>query len=659
MSGYQLGIDYGSSNTVAVLRWPDGRCRPLLFDGSPLLPSALFLQPDGKLVTGRDAVHSARMDPTRFEPNPKRRVDDGTLLLGARSVPLVEAIAATLNRVADEARRAAGTHPSTVALTYPAGWGAVRRNMLTEAAVQAGLPTPTLVPEPVAAAGYFTAVLGHAVRPDHLLVVYDLGAGTFDVAVVRRTGVGFEVCDVDGLVDFGGLDLDALVVARVADAVQSAHPDLWQRLTAPENPTDQRHFRTLWDDARTAKEMLSRQPNAGLYVPLVDRDVSVGREEFEQSARPQFERVARLTVQVMGRAGVTAENLAGVFLVGGASRVPLAATTVHHATGIAPTVLEQPEIVVAEGVLHAIRALDSNPESPVPESPAPVVAAPMTAWPSAASSGPPASQPEPQISTPPAYVGTPRTASTPAVSRSSTPEFLPSLLWGALAVLVQVIALVGLFVVRPPVLLTLLVTSLAGTVPLRRAVAWRAGPGYEFVRRRPVAGFFGTVLTVISTTVLLYGLSFLGRAFIEDDRDRSADYLVLGPLVSGIGIMLFVGGFALLIRGLRPYPRLMVNAYAIVYQPDRRHRYELPWPDLARVDVVPLGPGLPPALLAVPVPHSQLLRDPAYGNLWRPELHALAIDDLSRLTRTLGRDAPRLAEAVARHRPASAAQPNY
>ena len=58
--GYALGIDYGTSNTVAVLRWPDGRVKPLLFDGSPLLPSAVFLDDAGDLLVGRDALHSGR-----------------------------------------------------------------------------------------------------------------------------------------------------------------------------------------------------------------------------------------------------------------------------------------------------------------------------------------------------------------------------------------------------------------------------------------------------------------------------------------------------------------------------------------------------------------------------------------------------------------------
>ena len=67
---HALGVDFGTSNTVAVARWPDGRARPILIDGSPLLPSAVYAEPDGQLIVGRDAVHSARIDPGRFDPNP-------------------------------------------------------------------------------------------------------------------------------------------------------------------------------------------------------------------------------------------------------------------------------------------------------------------------------------------------------------------------------------------------------------------------------------------------------------------------------------------------------------------------------------------------------------------------------------------------------------
>ena len=86
-SGLRLAVDFGTSNTVAMLRWPDGRVRPLLFDGSPLLSSAVLLGVDGHLYTGRDAAHLGRANPERLEPNPKRRIDDHCVLLGDREVP--------------------------------------------------------------------------------------------------------------------------------------------------------------------------------------------------------------------------------------------------------------------------------------------------------------------------------------------------------------------------------------------------------------------------------------------------------------------------------------------------------------------------------------------------------------------------------------------
>ena len=128
--GAALGVDFGTSNTVAVVRWPDGRARPLLVDGSPLLPVGGLRRAGRRtLVVGRDAVHSARLDPARFEPNPKRRVDDGRVLLGDREVPVVDLVAAVLGRVAEEWRRAVRRRcrTRTSTLTCPATWGATRR----------------------------------------------------------------------------------------------------------------------------------------------------------------------------------------------------------------------------------------------------------------------------------------------------------------------------------------------------------------------------------------------------------------------------------------------------------------------------------------------------------------------------------------------------
>ena len=276
---HALGVDFGTSNTVAVAQWPDGRARPILIDGSPLLPSAVYAEPDGQLVSGRDAVYSARIDPSRYEPNPKRRIDEGRVLLGEHEVRVGELFAAVFKRVAEEWRHAAGQVRPDVTLTCPATWGATRRTLLAEAAAQAGFDDVRLVAEPVAAATYFASVLGRDVPIGSVVVVHDFGAGTFDASVVARTAEGFEVLAVDGRDDIGGLDVDAALVEHLA-----AGDDRWRPLLAPETLTERRAQRQLWDDVRIAKERLSRAQSADLVVPLLNHEAHITRDELEKLA---------------------------------------------------------------------------------------------------------------------------------------------------------------------------------------------------------------------------------------------------------------------------------------------------------------------------------------------------------------------------------------
>ncbi|GAA0479545.1 Hsp70 family protein [Actinoplanes campanulatus] len=357
---YALGVDFGTSNTVAVARWPDGRARPILVDGSPLLPSAVFADSDGSLLVGRDAVHSARLDPARFEPNPKRRVDDGLVLLGEREFETVELIAAVLARVAEEWHRAVGPHRPEVTLTCPATWGAARRTLLAEAAARAGLEGARLVAEPVAAATYFAEVLGRDVPIGSVVVVHDFGAGTFDTSVVARTSSGFEVLAVDGRDDLGGLDVDAAVVEHLRTGD-------WARLMEPSTVEERRARRQLWDDVRIAKERLSRAQAADFVVPLLDIEAHLTREELETVARPVLEQTVEITRNLLRWADLPDGRLAGVFLVGGASRIPLVATLLHRALGDPPVVIEQPELVVAEGsILAGAALLTTEPAAPGP-----------------------------------------------------------------------------------------------------------------------------------------------------------------------------------------------------------------------------------------------------------------------------------------------------
>ncbi|GIJ43492.1 hypothetical protein Val02_03780 [Virgisporangium aliadipatigenens] len=354
--GYLLGIDYGTSNTVAVLARPDGPARPLLFDGSPLLPSAVYLDTDGGLLVGRAAVHSARRDPARYEPNPKRGIDEGTVLLGTDEVPVTALIAAVVRTVAAEAHRTVGGAPlDEVVLTCPAGWGNTRRQVLRDAAAAAGFGAVRLVEEPIAAAAHFLHQPDVAVAPGQAVVVYDLGAGTFDVSVVRREPEGFTVLVSDGLPDVGGLDVDAALVDYFGAVLGVRQPEVWARLEEPRTPAERRDRRQLWDDVRTAKELLSRTGSTVVFLSGLDEEATLGREQVEQLAGRLLRRTVDVTRATLRRAGTTAADVAGVFLVGGASRMPAVATLLHRSLGIAPYALEQPELVVAEGSLAAAR----------------------------------------------------------------------------------------------------------------------------------------------------------------------------------------------------------------------------------------------------------------------------------------------------------------
>jgi hypothetical protein len=432
--GHALGVDFGTSHTVAVIRWPDGRARPLLVDGSPLLPSAVYAEPDGGLAVGRDAIHSARLDPARFEPNPKRRIDDGAVLLGEREVPVGDLITAVLSRVAEEWRRTVGDATPTVTLTCPATWGATRRTLLSEAAARAGLPGARLVAEPVAATTYFAEVLGRDVPLGSVVVVHDFGAGTFDASVVARKASGFEVLAVDGRDDVGGVDVDAALVEHLGKAYRSRDPDAWDRLVSPATVEDRRAKRQLWDDVRVAKERLSRAQRADLVLPLLEIEVHLTREELEELARPLLEQTVKVTDGLMRWARLAEGNVAGVFLVGGSSRIPLMATLLHRTLGEAPVVIEQPELVVAEGSILAEAALlastpaASGPTGAIPlpsaGAPRPAVAPTVPISPAAPVrpvSSAPASPVSPAPVSPAAAGGPPRPVSPAGPARPMSP----------------------------------------------------------------------------------------------------------------------------------------------------------------------------------------------------------------------------------------------
>ncbi|MFG1950962.1 Hsp70 family protein [Micromonospora sp. NPDC048830] len=432
--GYALSVDLGTSNTVAVLRWPDGRTRPLLVDGQPVLPSGVYADADGRLHVGRDARRLAQADPGRYEPNPKRRIDDPVVRLGDREYVLADLLAAILHVVGQAAVAAVGFLPPAV-VTCPASWDDAQRQVLFDALLRAGWPqaaehtlsgpTPPgtrLLREPVAAARYYTQVLRRPVPVGGSIAVFDLGGGTLDVAVLRNEGAdpwgdsGFTVTAAGGAPDLGGLDLDAALVGRLGELVAGTHPADWQRLDRPADATQWRDRHQLWESVREAREMLSRATVAPLVVPGSQAVVRLTREDLDRVAAPLLRRAVEETRKVVAGAGLTPERLAGLFLVGGPTRMPLVARLLHAELGVAPTVLEQPELPVAEGALTDL----PTPRPSATPPPAPIApAGPGTPPPPTGPAGPPPTAWGPPVSGSP--ISGPPISGSPSPGTPATP----------------------------------------------------------------------------------------------------------------------------------------------------------------------------------------------------------------------------------------------
>ena len=392
-----LAVDLGTTHTVAVVGRDGQQPRSLIFDGSPLLPSGVFLDSGGELHTGRDAQRLASSEPERFESHPKRRIDEGTVLLGEREVPIEDLLATGLRRVAEEAA-ASGMRPTETVLTYPADWGPVRRAVLERAAAVAGLGRVRLLPEPIAAATYCAEVLGQEIPRGGTVAIFDFGGGTFDAAVVRREVDGrLRTLAVGGLDDLGGLDIDMTLAAHLGRIIAGRDPELWRRLNEPESTADLRERLAFWNEVRAAKEMLSRTSTAPVSLPGHNpMGLHLTRDELTSLADPLVSRAVDETRRTLERAGVDPASLTALLLVGGSSRMPLVATRLHARFGIAPSVPEQPELPVAFGALrHALTEPEAQATTPMPSPPvspvSPVTYVPM---PPSMPGSPPASMPQ-------------------------------------------------------------------------------------------------------------------------------------------------------------------------------------------------------------------------------------------------------------------------
>ena len=347
---YPLGVDVGTTYTAAAI-WRDGRVESVpLGNRANAIPSVLFVRDDGTLLVGEPAVLRGIAEPERQAREFKRRMgDEVPLLVGGAGFTAPELTARVLRWTVDRVTEVQGGPPGHVVLTHPAEWGSFRQGLLTEAAQAAGLPDVGLLPEPVAAATWYAAQ--ERVEQDSLIGVYDFGGGTFDAAVVRKTGTGLELFGPAGGDDaIGGVDFDHALLRHVAGA---AGVDLgaFDRV----DPVAATAVGQLFNAVVAAKEALSQDTEAVVPVvlPGFAGQVLVTRAEFEDLIRPAVRETVSVFAHVVRRSGVDPAALRTVLLVGGSSRIPLVGRLLSEELGVPVAVDAHPKHTVSLGAVIA------------------------------------------------------------------------------------------------------------------------------------------------------------------------------------------------------------------------------------------------------------------------------------------------------------------
>jgi hypothetical protein len=366
-AAWALAIDFGTSFTAAAVSRA-GHVEVLELDGARRIPSVVCLTEDGGILVGEAAENRAALDPDRVERTPKEYVRYGerTMVLADQQLSVAHVVGCVLRALWDEGlRQHSGTPPERLCLTHPASWSAQRQQLLLDAAADAGLPKPVLLPEPEAAALYLSsaAIGGAQVDDGGVVAVYDLGGGTFDAAVLRRTGDRFELLgEPMGKEALGGEVFDDRLYRRLGEAIDPAD---WEKLT---NSPERKWRRANWDflrQVRLAKEAVSKASAHPLFVSGANRDLQVTREEFESLIRDDIGVTLDIFQTTLDRAGVRPADLSALYLVGGSSRIPLVAALVRERFGKADTKGE-PKTVVALGAAQRIAPVAQTPPKPPP-----------------------------------------------------------------------------------------------------------------------------------------------------------------------------------------------------------------------------------------------------------------------------------------------------
>ena len=395
-SGYLLGIDVGTTRTAAATcrigAWPS-ECEIVnLGDRSSAVPSVLFVGDDGGVLVGEAAERRATSEPDHVVREFKRRIGDPTPVLVSGRPWAPEDLAARLVQwVVERVTQREGGPATHLAVTHPASWGAHKKDLLGAALHRHGLPVAFLA-EPQAAALHYAAA--ERVEPGSTIAVYDFGGGTFDAAVVHKDAQGFSLLGrPEGVERLGGIDLDELVFEHVVEGLPEAFDGLDEN-----DPAVLSAVAAVRRECTEAKEALSADTEVSIPVltPVGQGSVRLHRSEFEAMIHPHVEETVSALHRAIASAGVGADQLTAVLLVGGSSRIPLVAQMVSEQLGRPVAVDADPKNAIAKGAALSLtpagisatgayapapRGHGSGPVAPHGAAGAPLVTGSNPSWP--------------------------------------------------------------------------------------------------------------------------------------------------------------------------------------------------------------------------------------------------------------------------------------
>ncbi|MFC4070434.1 Hsp70 family protein [Actinoplanes subglobosus] len=383
---YALGIDLGTTYTAAAT-WRDGHAEIVpLGSRSAAIPSVVLLREDETFLTGEAASRRGLTEPHRVAREFKRRMGDTTPILLGGVPQSAEALAARLLRaVADQVTAREGGKPSSICVSYPANWGPYKTDLMRQAVRMADLDGPVLyTTEPEAAAVSYAQQ--QRIDPGAIVAVYDLGGGTFDAAVLRKTGIGFEILGrPEGIERLGGIDFDAAVFSHVQAAIGGRLAELDE-----DDTTAVAAVARLREECVNAKEALSSDTDTTIPVllPNFATEVRLTRAEFEAMVRPALHGSVEALKRAIRSAGRTPEELHSILLVGGSSRMPIVAQLVAAEFNRPVAVDAHPKHAVALGASWLASGTPTQSRGPAAGRAVPPRSAPATPPPRPAPSAP-------------------------------------------------------------------------------------------------------------------------------------------------------------------------------------------------------------------------------------------------------------------------------